>query len=186
MTNLKTNERATIFSGGHDGLWKVKSVKSYRGPNLPAIARLNVHGDQIRPLNSVWSLCGVASNDRYVERKEKTELQNIQAPLGRTEATCAALIPIQKSEIWWTLTQDERREIFEVKSHHIAMTMKHLPAIARKLYHCRDLGEPFDFVTWFEFEAKHEAEFDELLIQLRASVEWTYVTREVDIRLARE
>src|SRR2546428_7160638 len=27
----------------------------------------------------------------------------------------------------------------------------YLPAIARRLYHCRDLGEPFDFLTWFEY-----------------------------------
>ena len=40
--------------------------------------------------------------------------------LGRPEATCAALIPIKKSAAWWELTQEERRQIFEDKSHHIA------------------------------------------------------------------
>ena len=75
----------------------------------------------------------------------------VQAGLGRPEATCAALIPIKKSAAWWELTQEERRQIFEDKSHHIAGSLKYLPAIARQLYHCRDLGEPFDFLTWFEY-----------------------------------
>ena len=73
----------------------------------------------------------------------------------------------------------------EDKSRHIAGSMKYLPAIARQLYHCRDLGEPFDFLTWFEFAPEHEAAFDALLAELRASVEWAYVEREVEFRLKR-
>ena len=50
---------------------------------------------------------------------------------------------------------------------------------------CRDLGgaEPFDFVTWFEFAPADTGAFNELLAALRASPEWQYVDREVDIRL---
>ena len=110
----------------------------------------------------------------------------MQAGLGRPEATCAALIPIKKSAAWWELTQEERRQIFEDKSHHIASSLKYLPAIARQLYHCRDLGEPFDFVTWFEFEPADAEAFEELVTMLRATEEWRYVEREVDIRVERE
>ena len=92
---------------------------------------------------------------RYTERAEKEQLEAVQAALGRPEATCAALIPIKKSAAWWELTQEERRKIFEDKSHHIAGSLKYLPAIARQLYHCRDLGEPFDFLTWFEYAPEH-------------------------------
>ncbi len=98
---------------------------------------------------------------------------------------CAALIPIAKSQVWWDMTQDKRREIFEGKSKHIAASLKYLPAIARQLYHCRDLGEPFDFLTWFEFACANEPAFDDLLLGLRAAEEWRYVTREIDIRLKR-
>jgi chlorite dismutase len=104
---------------------------------------------------------------------------------GRAEATRAALIPIRKSAAWWELTQEERRAIFEDKSHHIAASLKYLPAIARQLYHCRDLGEPFDFLTWFEYAPEHATMFEDLVGVLRATEEWTYVEREVDIRLAR-
>ncbi|MBA2471041.1 MAG: chlorite dismutase, partial [Pseudonocardiales bacterium] len=51
--------------------------------------------------------------------------------------------------------------------------------------HSRDLGEPFDFLTWFEFAPADEDRFDELLATLRATDEWGFVEREVDIRLGR-
>jgi hypothetical protein len=73
----------------------------------------------------------------------------------------------------------------EDRSHHISGTLRYLPAIARKLYHCRDLAEPFDFLTWFEFAPRDANLFDDLVAGLRASPEWDYVEREVDIRLER-
>jgi hypothetical protein len=75
--------------------------------------------------------------------------------------------------------------VVEEQSGHIAIGLRYLPAVARRLHHGRDLGEPFDFVTWFEFAPSDEPLFDELVALLRASPEWRYVEREVDIRLAR-
>ena len=106
-------------------------------------------------------------------------------PLGRPEATCAALIPLTKSAAWWGLAQDARRQIFEDQSGHIAHSLRYLPAVARRLHHARDLGGPFDFLTWFEFAPDHAAAFDALLADLRASAEWTFVEREVEVRLRR-
>ena len=63
--------------------------------------------------------------------------------------------------------------------------MKVLPAVARKLYHSRELGEPFDFLTWFEYAPAHATAFEDLLAALRATEEWRFVVREVDIRLER-
>jgi Chlorite dismutase len=99
--------------------------------------------------------------------------------------TLTGLIPISKGEAWWALAQDERRRIYEEQSRHTSIGMEFLPQIARRLHHGRDLGEPFDFLTWFEFAPEHEGFFDELLARLRASEEWRYVTREIDIRLSR-
>ena len=86
------------------------------------------------------------------------------------------------------LPQDERRAVFEAQSHHIAIGPRYLPAVARRLHHCLDLGpaEPFDFLTWFDYTPEHESAFDELLEALRNSPEWAHVDREVDIRLVRE
>ena len=57
--------------------------------------------------------------------------------------------------------------------------------MARRLHHGRDLGESFDFLTWFEYAPEHGADFEELVRRLRETDEWRYVAREVDIRLAR-
>lgn len=88
---------------------------------------------------------------------------------------------------WWSLPQDERRKIFEESSHHVAIGLNYLPAVARRLHHCRDLGEsePFDFLTWFEYALSDSPAFDKLVGELRASEEWKYVDREIDIRLVR-
>lgn len=130
-------------------------------------------------------MTGSTSNERYVERRERAALTTVQQPLGRPVATCAALIPIRKSEAWWDLTQDERRNILEERSHHIEVGLEYLPAVARRLHHSRDLGEPFDFLTWFEYAPSDAAAFDELVSRLRATEEWSFVDREVDIRLTR-
>lgn len=75
--------------------------------------------------------------------------------------------------------------MFERQSAHIGIGMKYLPGIARRLHHCRDLDhdQPFDFLTWFEYAPAEVAAFDDLLAALRTSPEWTYVERELDIRL---
>ena len=105
--------------------------------------------------------------------------------MGRLEATRAALIPIKKSPAWWELAQDERRAIFEERSQHMSIGVNYVARIARRLYHSHDLGEPFDFLTWFEYASTDAEAFEELVGKLRETEEWTYVEREVDIRLAR-
>ena len=181
----------TTFRGGQSGGWRVISIAGVKGETLPHVSAVSVIASQaialpLLPSQTSWRLAGVISHLRYVERPEKEQLAALQAGLGRPEASCAALIPIRKSQAWWELAQDERRRIFEEKSRHIAGTLKYLPAIARQLYHCRDLGEPFDFLTWFEYAPEHAADFEELVAMLRATEEWTYVEREVDVRLLRE
>jgi hypothetical protein len=44
--------------------------------------------------------------------------------------------------------------------------------IARQLYHCRDLGEPFDFLAWFEYAPQNAMFFGDLVKVLRATEEW--------------
>jgi len=181
----------TIFRGGRSGAWRVTRFAAVRGASLaPTPALSVVHSLSIAlpimPSPTSWRLAGVASHLRYTERPEKEQLVAVQAEIGRPEATYAALIPIKKSAAWWELTQEERRQIFEDRSHHIAASLKYLPAVARQLYHCRDLGEPFDFLTWFEYAPADADAFEELVRTLRATEEWRYVEREVDIRMERE
>jgi chlorite dismutase len=181
----------TTFRGGQSGAWRVTALSCLKGEPLAMVRSLSVqHSTSIAlpllPSATSWRLAGVASHPRYLERAEKVLLSEAQAGLGRPEASRAALIPIRKSAGWWELTQEERRRIFEDKSRHIAASLKYLPMIARQLYHCRDLGEPFDFLTWFEYAPDHAALFEDLVGMLRATEEWTFVEREVDMRLERE
>ncbi len=127
------------------------------GDPLPEVARLSVRAGEAPAMGSpCWTLAGVAGHLRYTRRDEAA-----------------------------ALAQDERRCICEEQSRHTSIGMEYLPQIARRLHHGRDLGEPFDFLTWFDFAREDEGLFDELLARLRAGAEWTYVTREIDIRLTR-
>ena len=182
----------TTFQGGQSGGWRVISLTPVRGATPPPMPALSVVSSRRRsrcrscPRPTRWRLAGVASLCATSSAREKQQLVAVQAALGRREASAAALIPIRKNAAWWELTQEERRKIFEDKSHHIANSLKYLPAIARQLYHCRDLGEPFDFLTWFEYAPEQASAFEELVTTLRATEEWSYVEREFDLRLARE
>lgn len=156
---------------------------------MSAASRLSIVAGSVAqpPEGPSWLLRGITSNERYVVREEKVALVSKQEGLGREASTCAALILIRKNAAWWALPQDERREVFEAQSRHIAIGLKYLPAVARRLHHCRDLGpdEPFDFLTWFEYAPPDSGAFEDLVQALRASPEWEYVDREVDIRLTR-
>lgn len=175
------------FVGGTSGRWAVERVDGVRGEALSMVPRLAVleGRDAVVPGGARWTLRGTTSNERYVTRAEHDALASLQQPLGRPAATRAALIPVRKAERWWALAQDERRAIFEERSRHVATGRRYLPAIARRLHHSRELGEPFDFLTWFEYAPEDAARFEDLVAQLRGTEEWTYVEREIDIRLRR-
>ena len=151
---------------------------------MPLAPRLSMTSAHVETATA-WALSGVTSNERYVTRKEKVSLVEKQEALGRAQSTCAVLIPIKKTDDWWAMTQDERRDILAAQSRHIDIGLRYLPAIARKLHHCRDLAmaQPFDFLTWFEFAPENALAFCELLEQLRATAEWQFVEREVEIHL---
>lgn len=175
------------FAAGASGLWRVDRIDAVIGDSLPAAERLAVFegSETPTPTETDWVLRGVTSNARYTNRSEADALAARQQGLLRPQATRAALIPIRKTEAWWALAQDERRAIFEEQSRHIGVGLEYLPAIARRLHHSRELDEPFDFLTWFEYAPEHSDSFEELVRRLRETAEWHYVDREVDIRLSR-
>lgn len=174
------------FMGADAGLWRVESITARIGATLPEAKFVDVRPGVSADVSAAWALRGVAGHARYVESGEKPVLDARSPKLGRAPDLCAALIPIRKSAAWWALPQDERRAIFERRSRHISDSLPFLPRVARRLYHSRDLGEPFDFVTWFEFAPEHAPAFDELVAMLRGREEWSFVEREVDVRLRRD
>jgi chlorite dismutase len=185
---MTINSRLFRFVGGGRGAWTVASIRPVVGETLPMVPSLAIAESDASVENSAWVLTGVTSYGRYATQAEQASLAAVQVPPGRAEAKCAALIPIKKNAAWWDLTQDARRQIFEERSHHTAIGLRYLPAIARRLHHCRDLAapEPFDFLTWFDYIADQTQAFEDLVGALRQTEEWAYVEREVDIRLTRE
>jgi hypothetical protein len=179
--------RLFSFIAGLEGPWAVTSQETLAGEPLPVAPTLLVAAGAQPQSDALWVLRGITSNERYVERGEKQALVARQQGLDRPGSTRATLIPIRKSAAWWSLTQDERRQVFEEQSRHIQIGMRYLPAVARRLHHCRDLSEhePFDFLTWFEYEPASESDFNRMLAELRATPEWRYVDREIEIRLTR-
>lgn len=182
------NGMRVTFIAGAEGNWEITRVVAVRGPALmtaPRLARLE--GDTFtRPReDAVWAYDGVRSDERYTTAAEKQKLGATQPPLDREHATVGMLIPIKKAPAWWALAQDERRALLEDRSHHIAIGMEYLPAIARRLYHCRDLGGEFDFLTWFEYAPEDADAFLELRSRLRATAEWELVEREVEVHVRR-
>lgn len=176
------------FIGSDVGSWEVIKNSAVIGQSLESVKRIEVINLPAIQLNlsATWILQGFTSNLRYTVSDEVSLLRAKQEGLNRPDSKCAAMIPIKKNAEWWAMAQDERRAIFEEQSHHTEIGLSYLPEIARKLHHSRDLGEPFDFITWFEFAPEHTDKFDHLLLQLRSSIEWQYVEREVDIRLQKE
>ncbi len=187
------SQRIHTFTGGDIGAWRVDKIKTVIGSPISNVSFIEMVQSDIATMpetltgKSGWQLRGVTSNERYVTHDEKAALVSKQSGLGRESAICGALIPIRKNQVWWALAQDERRQIIEEQSRHIRIGMKYLPAISRRLIHCRDLdpGAPFDFLTWFEFAPADATAFNELVDALRATPEWMYVEHEVDIRLVR-
>jgi hypothetical protein len=174
------------FHGASSGAWRVLSMQPVVGDGLSLVSHIDVGPAGMAAVQAcAWTLHGLISNLRYATRTEVDGLRARQEGLGRPGATLAAMIPIRKSPAWWAMAQDERRAIFEDQSRQTAIGMDYLPAIARQLYHSRDLGEPFDFITWFEYAPEQADAFEQLVARLRRSAEWRFVDREIDIRLER-
>lgn len=173
----------TYFQGGANGRYEVKERRPIKGQSLPDFSHLSIGGSPSPEVS--WRIEGVNSSLRYTTSSERAQLNTIQPSLGRKDFSHAALIVLKKNQAWWDLAQDQRRNIFEEESRHISGLMPQLPWIARKLYHCRELRQEFDFVTWFEFDPDFVDQFDTALKFLRQSREWDYVEAEFELRLQR-
>ncbi|MGJ8644857.1 MAG: chlorite dismutase family protein [Luteolibacter sp.] len=92
---------------------------------------------------------------------------------------------MKKTQTWWALSEEEKREIQGSEPIKTASGLKLFHGIANQLHHSRDLDEPFDFLAWFEYSPDESGMFEEMMASLRASDEWRYVEREVDVRLTK-
>src|SRR5206468_4851318 len=107
MIAYPTGMFPATFIGGAAGAWRIDSSIAVTGEGMPSAERLEVRDGIVPTSAGTWRLSGVAGHPRYVERPEKTRLDPVSPPLGRPDATRAAMIPIRKSPAWWALPQDE-------------------------------------------------------------------------------
>lgn len=175
------------FIAGDRGSWEVLSMAAVVGQPLEPAPFFDVRNEYLMraPVDFRWLLRGVTSRKSVGSRCDDVFEMLPQPQLGRASATCAAFIPLKKKEAWWGLSEGEKREIQEGEVLKAGSSLKRLHGIAKQLHHCRDLGEPFDFLAWFEYSLEESGAFEEMLAALRASHEWGYVEREVDVRLVR-
>lgn len=131
---------------------------------------------------------GVPQHLEYMSKAQREELKSRpEFPAGKD--TVAVVIPIRKSAAWWALAHDERMAYFQKTADHkghTAIGTPYVDRIHRKLYHTRYVVETtdHDFITYFEFQREHEAEFKRLLAALRdvkQNPEWNFVDREYEI-----
>lgn len=169
------------FYGSSDGIWRVSRQQAVIGEDIERVSHIAQHP----PAAWAWMLNGITSNLRYTTRQERHSLTAPFADVAPQPTDRAVLIPIRKTAAWWALAQDERLEIYR-RGRHTPIGLDHLPRVRRTLFHCRELGGPFDFLTWFEFDQGYDHGFQQLLDDLRACEEWAYVDREVEFWLEPE
>jgi hypothetical protein len=159
------------FVAGFEGLWLIEGMTAPVGEPLPPAARLSVvEGAAAETADGRWVLRGVVAGQGEDARAD-------QLPLGRAEARCAALLAVRMSPAWWERAEEDRRAL--------SANIEHGPAISRRIHRARDRDEPFDVLTWFEFAPEVQSEANQVMARLRDSEEWTFVEREVDIRVIR-
>ncbi len=179
------NSPSYSFIAGDRGSWEVVSMDRIVGAALEEAPFLDVRNEYVMkvPVDFRWLLRGVSSS-RNTPQLQNQELMTPWTHFGRDEICCAAFMPVKWTRDWWDLTEDERRSICgcgcDSKSVEIPTRIE-----ARRFHHSRELGEPFDFLMWFEYARADTALVDELVAAIRESEEWKYVEREADVRLLR-
>ncbi len=173
------------FIAGDRGSWEVVSMRTTIGASLESAPFLDVRNEYVMklPVDFRWLLRGVSSKSKGL-RPSDGEVMIPRPQLGRKGACCAAFMPVKRSRDWWSLTDGERREICG-RSRDADLRGNPTGMVASRFHHSRELGEPFDFLMWFEYSPGDAALIDEVIASIRESEEWRYVEREADVRLVR-
>jgi hypothetical protein len=138
----------------------------------------------------VVAFYGATQSLNYTNEPQRRELDaHSRSEVEPSEETVAVMIPIRKSPQWWGLAQDQRQTYFQTRGQyqgHTAIGLRYVDRVYRKLYHSRYFNppNPYDFLTYFEFNRAHTEDFKSLLAELRdptRNPEWTHIDLEYEI-----
>lgn len=173
--------------------YRIASITSHKGPPLEG---LEVGGRLCRVESTAGipagsgDLVAVTQHLGYTRAGERAELAATATP---GPGAHVVVIPLSKSQGWWSLAHDERDQLFRGAGKaegHVNVGRPHAKTILRKLYHGRGVpGAAWDFITYFELEPERAGEFRALVAGLRdpaRNPEWAEVVREAEIWLQRE
>lgn len=173
-------------------LYRVDQACVLRGPaqRLPEAGWLAARFEG-STLDAPWSLGGEVRGAMYSDPAAPYAAANglpaLPFPPGPVRAV---LIPLGKSPEWWAMREEERRVYFHPapRDRHIEIGVPFTGQIHRRLFHCREEGSAYDFVTYFEFAPEHTEAFQALcagLRDVRRNPEWQFVDREAEIWMTR-
>ena len=174
--------------------YRVDSINSVRGESVADFKP----GDEIvrmcsiDPLGAQPSiLVGCTQHLHFTSDAQRDKLLAISAKeIPATETPITVLIPIRKSDAWWSLGHNARADYMNGSAAyrgHTAIGEEYASKIFRQLIHSRYLDSakrPYDFLTYFEFPESNRDAFTRLLQRLRdesLNPEWAHVEMEQEI-----
>ncbi len=178
--------------------YRVEAVRVVRGEAgrrpEPGWAMTRWESDGPREAKGAVVYRGATGPLRYTSPAQVAALaRSRQEFRGGGGSVRAVLIPIRKSAAWWALPAQEREGYFarrQGRAGHTQIGEPYIDRVFRRLYHGAGEGGggEYDFLTYFEFRAKDEGEFRDLLRKLRdpqLNPEWGFVDREWEIWMER-
>ncbi len=137
------------------------------------------------------ALSGCTQHLHYTSDMQRERLVAISAKeIPAAEKPITVLIPIRKSDAWWSMGQNARAEFMNggnTQPGHTPIGEEYASLIFRQLLHARYLDsskKPYDFLTYFEFRDTDREGFKSLLNRLRdeeINPEWAFVEMEQEI-----
>lgn len=188
-----TTNAAEPAAGERADRYRIVSVSSRTGAPLGGLepgGRLTRIESTLGVPAGAGDLVAVTQHLGYTRSSERAELASTATPGPNAHVV---VIPLSKSEAWWSRAHDERDHLFRGAGKaegHVNVGRPHAKTILRKLYHGRGVpGAGWDFLTYFEIDPALEDDFRSLLRGLRdpaQNPEWAEVEREAEIWLRRD